>query len=156
MKMKKPESPSRTETPTLTREQIDLTRKLVLASSREPLLPTGTISPCQVCGGDMVTTNNLKKAIAVPMGLVILVGLPGAQCTRCRSVAYDAGALAMILEHSGSEIVADYETRVTRASGNTLGTYFKADLSRVLRLSGKEKLHWKVLDEDRALLEVER
>ena len=59
MKMKKPESPSRTETPTLTREQIDLTRKLILASSREPLLPTGTITPCQVCGGEMVTTNNL-------------------------------------------------------------------------------------------------
>src|SRR5438034_963106 len=131
-------------------------RYRIIHHAREPLLPTGTITPCQVCGGDMVTTNNLKKAIAVPMGLVILVGLPGAQCTRCRSVAYDAGALAMILEHSGSEIVADYETRVTRASGNTLGTYFKADLSRVLRLSGKEKLHWKVLDEDRALLEVER
>ena len=48
MKMKKPESPSRTETPTLTREQIDLTRKLVLASSRERLLPTGSKPVCSL------------------------------------------------------------------------------------------------------------
>lgn len=154
--MKKSKSPPRNETPTLTQEQMDLTRKLILASSREPLLPTGTITTCQICNGEMVTTNNLRRTIPVPMGLVILAGLSGAQCTRCRSVAYDAGAIATILEHSGSEIIADYETRVTRASGSTLGTYFKADLTRVLRLAGKEKLRWKVLDGDRALVEVER
>jgi hypothetical protein len=153
--MKKARSPPQDERST-TEDQMDLTRKLVLASSRAPLLPTGTITACQVCGGDMVTTNNLRKAIPVPMGLIILAGLPGAQCTRCKSVAYDAGALAAILENSASEIVADYETRVTRASGSTLGTYFRADLSRVLRLSGKERLRWKVLDKDRAFVEVER
>jgi hypothetical protein len=85
---------------TPTENQMDLTGKLGLASSREPLLPMGTITACQVCGGDMVTTNNLRRAIPAPMGPIILAGLPGAQCARCRSVAYDAGAVAAILEKS--------------------------------------------------------
>ncbi len=142
--------------PRLTEEQMELTRKMLLSGSREPLLPVGTVTTCQSCGGDMITTNNLRRTIATPAGLIILAGLPGAQCVRCRAVAYDAAAAATILENSSSEIIADYETRVTRASGSTLGTYFKADLSRVLHLSGKEKLRWKVLDEDKALVEVER
>lgn len=154
--MKEKESSAPRDVPTLTANQLELTRKLLLSTSREPLLPTGTVTLCQVCRGEMVTTNNLMRVIATPMALVVLTRLPGAQCTRCGARAYDAAALAITLEHSGSEIIADYETRVTRASGSTLGTYFKADLSRVLRLSGKERLRWKVLDQDKALVEVER
>ena len=104
----------------------------------------------------MVTTNNLERVIATPTALVVLARLPGAECARCGATSYDPAALALTLEHSGSEIVADYETKVTRTSGSTLGTYFKADLSRVLRLSGKERLRWKVLNKDKALVEVER
>ena len=144
------------DVPRITEDQLEVTRKLILSASREPLLPAGTVTTCQVCQGEMVTTNSLKRIIAIPMGLIVLTRLPGAECVRCRAREYDPAALAMTLEHSGSEIVADYETKVTRASGSTLGTYFKADLSRVLRLSGKERLRWKVLDQDKALVEVER
>ena len=144
------------EVPRISEEQLERTRRQILAASREPLLPAGTVTVCPVCKGEMVTTNNLRRIIASPMGLIVLTRLPGAECVRCRAKAFDGAALAMTLEQSASEIIADYETKVTRASGSTLGTYFKADLTRVLRLSGKERLRWKVLDEDKALVEVER
>lgn len=142
--------------PRITADQLELTRKLLLSTSREPLLPSGTVTVCQVCKGEMVTTNNLTRAIATPAALIVLTRLPGAECVRCGAREYDPAALAIAMEHSGSEIVADYETKVTRASGSTLGTYFKADLSRVLKLSGKERLRWKVLGQDKALVEVKR
>ncbi|MBI4416786.1 MAG: YgiT-type zinc finger protein [Euryarchaeota archaeon] len=142
--------------PMLTDERLEQARKMILATSKAPLLPTGTTTTCPVCKGPMVTTNDLQRVLAVPHGVVVLTRLPGAVCTRCGAKAYDAAAVALTLEHSGSEIIADYETKVTRASGGTLGTYFKADLSRVLRLTGKERLRWKVLDKDQALVEVER
>jgi hypothetical protein len=104
----------------------------------------------------MVTTNNLKKTVATPLGLVVLARLPGAECSKCGALEYDAAALGIIMRHSDSEVVADYETKVTKASGRTLGTYFKADLSRVLRLTGKEHLVWKVIDRDHALVEIQR
>lgn len=144
------------DVPVLTKDQLEQAKKLVLASSREPLLPAGTLTTCQICRGEMFTTNNLKHLIATPAGMVILSRLPGAQCIRCGTKQYDPAALAAILEQSDQEIVADYETRVTRASGSTLGTYFKADLTRVLHLSGKERLRWKILDGNNALVEVER
>jgi len=144
------------DVPRISGEQLERTRRQIMAVSREPLLPAGTVTVCPVCKGEMVTTNNLSRIIASPMGLIVLTRLPGAECVRCGAKAFDGAALAMILEQSGSEIIADYETKVTRASGSTLGTYFKADLTRVLRLSGKEKLRWKVLDRDKALVEVER
>ena len=92
------------EVPSITEEQMELTRRTLLATPRGPLLPVGTVTACPVCGGDMVTTNNLRRAIPTPSGLIILAGLPGAPCVRCRSVAYDAAAAATILENSGSEI----------------------------------------------------
>ena len=142
--------------PRITEAQLELTRKRILSATRNPLFPAGTVTTCPVCKGEMVTTNNLTRAIATPMALVVLTRLPGAECVRCGAREYDPAALAITMEHSGSEIVADYETKVTRASGRTLGTYFKADLSRVLKLSGKERLRWKVLGQDKALVEVER
>jgi len=144
------------EIPVLTTDQLEQAKKLILASSREPLLPTGTMTACQVCKGEMFTTNNLRHIIPTPAGMVILSRLPGAQCLRCGTKQYDPAALAAILEQSDQEIVADYETRVTHASGSTLGTYFKADLTRVLHLSGKERLRWTILDGNNALVEVER
>jgi len=147
---------TRSKTPRITEDQLASTRRRILSAPRTPLLPAGTVTVCPVCKGEMITTNNLTRAIATPAALVVLTRLPGAECARCGAKEYDPAALAITMEHSGSEIVADYETKVTRASGNTLGTYFKADLSRVLKLSGKERLRWKVLGRDQALVEVER
>jgi len=104
----------------------------------------------------MLTTNNLERIVATPQGLTVITRLPGAECIQCGAIQYDPGAARLILEHSASEIVADYETKVTRASGRTLGVYLKADLARVLNLHGKEKMAWKVLDRNHALVEIDR
>lgn len=150
------EVPNPDEVPEITQEQVRELQAHLLETEREPLLPDDEATSCPVCGGDMITTNNLKKAIPTPSGLTVVTRLPGARCAQCTTRQYDPAAIALILEHSDEEIIADYETSVTHASGKTLGTYFKKDLSRVLSLTGKEHLRWTVLDKDHALVEIER
>lgn len=148
--------PEADEVPEVSEEQVRDLQARLLETEREPLLPEGEITQCPICGGEMVTTNDLKKAIPTPMGLTVVTRLPGARCTRCDASQYDPAAVALILEHSAEEIIADYETSVTQASGQSLGTYFKKDLSRVLGLEGTEHLRWTVLDKDHALVEIDR
>lgn len=144
------------DAPALTQAQLQAFKAQLTGRAKEPLFPSGTITDCPVCAAQMVTTNNLRKTIATPSGTVVIARLPGAQCSRCDAIAFDPSALAIIAEYSGAEVVADYETSVTRASGKTLGTYFKADLTRVLGLKGKESLRWKVLDRNHVLVSVDR
>lgn len=148
--------PDADDVPEITDEQVRRLHARILATEREPLLPEEEVTECPSCGGEMVATDDLEKTIPTPRGLTVVTRLPGACCTQCRARQFDPGAIALIMEHSTQEIVADYETSVTKASGNTLGTYFKKDLSRVLGLTGDEHLRWTVLDEDRALVEIHR
>lgn len=104
----------------------------------------------------MVTTNNVERVVASPGRLVVVAHLPGAECESCGSVELDAAALGLVRRYTERAIHADYETSVTRASGGTLGTYFKQDLARVMKLGKSDSLRWTVLDKDRALVEVER
>lgn len=156
MTPKNHEIPERSTVREITQAQLDRLKALVLGQSKEPVLPKGTISKCPDCGGEMVTTNDLEKVIPTPNGVLVLTRLPGAKCTTCGALAYDPGAVSIILQHSSMEIVADYETKVTKASGQTLGTYFKSDLTRVLALKGKERLVWKVLNRNHVLIEIDR
>lgn len=142
--------------PAVTEEQLRQLRGKMLASPREPLLPAGTVTQCALCKGAMVTTNDLRKVIPTSAGLLVITRLPGAKCTSCGEQQFDAAALAIILEHSGQEIVSDYETTVSRTSGKMIGTNFKGDLPRVLALKGQERLRWKIIDRNHALVEVER
>lgn len=151
-----PKPKSDDEIPTITEEQLEQMRRKMLRASRKPLLPTGTVTRCVTCKGDMVTTNDLRKVIPTPAGLLVITRLSGAECSSCGTKQFDAAALALILEHSGQEIVGDYETTVSRTSGRMIGTNFKGDLPRVLALKGHERLRWKILDRDHALVKVER
>lgn len=101
-------------------EAAQLERLRALAKSKEPLLPTGTVTECPDCHGEMATTKPLERIIPTPSGLLVLARLPVAECLRCRTRQFDAAALRIIAEHSTSEIHADYETRVTHTSGKTL------------------------------------
>lgn len=131
-------------------------RRLLLSVPREPLLPAGTVLDCQICGRHTaVTTNNLQETIATPAGVRIVTRLPGAECTHCGTKYLDAGGAAILEEHRANEIVADYETTVTTV-GPMLATYLKGDLRRVFHLKGKERLRWKIIDRDHAVVEVER
>ncbi len=150
------EPPIPNDVPQISKGQLEQLRANVLARSKEPLFATGTVTKCQHCQGEMLTTNNLEKVVPTPQGLTIITRLPGAECIQCGTIQYDPAAARLILEHSASEIIADYETKVTRASGKTLGVYLKADLARVLDLHGKEKMAWKVLDRNHALVAIDR
>lgn len=74
----------------------------------------------------------------------------------CESTELDAAGVAILETRVPRGVVADYETAVTHSSGSTLGTYFKRDLARVMGLSGNERLDWKVVDRDKALVRVHR
>ncbi|MBI4393564.1 MAG: hypothetical protein HY556_07190 [Euryarchaeota archaeon] len=140
----------------VTPEESEDTRRRILAAKGKPLHRTGTVTECPMCGGRMLTTNNLSHTIPTPRGLLTLTRLSGAECLDCDEKEYDMAAIAVMTEHENDEIVADYETRVTTTGGKTLGTYFKEDLRRVLGLKGKEKLSWKVMDADHAYVTVDR
>lgn len=144
------------QVPEITEEEVKSLQARALETEREPLLDEGQVTQCPVCDGPMVTTNDLKKAIPTPRGLTLVTRLPGARCAQCNASQLDPAALALILEHSGEEIISDYETTVTQASGQALGTYFRKDLTRVLGLTGREHLRWTVLDKDHALVEIQR
>lgn len=122
----------------------------------EPLFRPGTVSVCPDCGGRMVTTNNLEETVAAPGVVFVVVRLPGARCQDCGAKQLDGAAAGMLESSLPKELHADYETAVTHSSSRTLGTYFKMDLARVLRLSGGERLFWKVVDKDRAVVSVGR
>ncbi|MCI4323000.1 MAG: hypothetical protein L3K03_03105 [Thermoplasmata archaeon] len=142
--------------PQVTNAQLELLRSRLTTTKGQPLLARGTTSVCPDCGGRMVTTNDLEETIAAP-GLVFVVPrLPGARCLECGATQLDGAGVAILETLLPKEILADYETAVTHSSGKTLGTYFKMDLARVLRLTGNERLFWKVVDRDRALVRVER
>lgn len=148
--------PDADDVPEITEAQMRRLQAELLGTEREGLLPEGEVTECPVCGGEMESTEDLEKTIPTPRGLTVVTRLSGARCTQCKTRQFDPAAIALIMKHSSQEIVADYETSVTKASGNTLGTYFKKDLSRVLGLTGDEHLRWTVLDEDRALVEIHR
>lgn len=104
----------------------------------------------------MVTTNDLEETVAAPGLVFIVTRLPGARCADCGSTELDGRSIALVEASVPKEILADYETAVTHSSGSTLGTYFKMDLARVLRLTGNERLFWRVVDRDLALVQVDR
>lgn len=104
----------------------------------------------------MVTTNDLDRTLAVPGLVFVVTRLPGARCRSCGSSELDGPGISILEAIAPRELLADYETSVTHLSGTTLGTYFKMDLVRVLGLSGNERLFWKVVDRDRALVSVQR
>ena len=153
---KKKRTTEEPDVPSIAPAQLKELGSRLRTHDRTPLLPAGTVSECMVCGGPMRTTNDLTKAVPTPGGVYVLTRLPGARCDRCGAVEYDASALGAARDFVPHEIAADYETTVTVAGGRTLGTYFKQDLARVLALSGRETLSWKVLDRDRAIVEVHR
>ena len=154
--MKEKKSERDLSAPVVTEGQLAELKAKLAAASREPIRQVGEVSRCVTCGGRMVTTNDLDRAVAAP-GLVFVVArLPGARCSDCGSTELDGSGVAILAATAPRDIWADYETAVTHASGNTLGTYFKMDLARVLGLSGAERLFWKVLDRDRALVQVQR
>lgn len=142
--------------PTVTDEQLAELRARLAIAPREPVLPTGTVSECPNCGGKMVTTNDLDYTVATPGLVYVIARLPGARCVNCDSTELDGMGVAILESKAPRGLVADYETSVTHSSGTTLGTYFKVDLVRVLGLSGNERLYWKIVDRDKALVQVHR
>jgi YgiT-type zinc finger domain-containing protein len=154
--MKKQKENEMEDAPEITQKQIDELKSRLSARGGEPLFPPGTETVCPTCGGVMVTTNNVEEAVATPGLVMFITRLPGAKCVSCGRTLIDGAAAATLESRFSSGMLADYETTVTRASGKTLGTYFKQDLVRVLGLTGKEQLFWKVVDRDRVLVEVSR
>jgi hypothetical protein len=142
--------------PNVTPAQIEELRTNFAGALGEPLFHPGKVSVCPDCGGRMVTTNNLAETVAAPGMVFVVVRLPGALCQDCGAKKLDGSAVGMLESSLPRELLADYETAVTHSSSKTLGTYFKMDLARVLRLTGGERLFWKVVDRDRAVVSVER
>jgi hypothetical protein len=154
MKETKQEAPD--IVPSVTKDQLAKLKAQLAAGRREPVLSTGTVTVCPNCGGRMITTNDLERAIATPGLVYVIARLPGARCEDCESVELDGSGVAILSALAPQEIIANYETTVTHSSGTTLGTYFKMDLSRVLGLLGNERLCWKVVDRDNVLVQVQR
>jgi hypothetical protein len=154
MKQIKQEPPE--DVPSVTKEQLSELKARLSVGRLEPLLPTGTTSVCPNCGGRMVTTNDLERTIASPGLVYVITHLPGARCESCESIELDGSGATILRTIAQREMVADYETSVTHSSGTTLGTYFKMDLSRVLGLTGDERLFWKVVDRNNVLVQIKR
>jgi hypothetical protein len=142
--------------PDVTNAQIEELKANFAGALGEPLFRPGTVTVCPDCGGRMVTTNNLEETVAAPGVVFVVVRLPGARCQDCGAKQLDGSAVGMLESSLPRELHADYETAVTHSSSKTLGTYFKMDLARVLSLNGGERLFWKVVDRDRAVVSVER
>lgn len=150
------QKPANADIPTITREQMQETRRRLEKADGKALFQPGVRTHCAVCGQEsMITTNNLVQKTATPVGLIIIPRLPGAQCGTCGAVEMDAAALTIIREHLQNEIKADYITTVSK-SGNVPAILVKEDLRRVLNLNGSEKISWKVIDADHAYIEVQR
>lgn len=142
--------------PAVSKAQIADVRAKLAAAGREPLFDRGTISDCPNCGGQMATTNDLERLVATPGLVYVVARLPGARCMTCASTELDGSGVAILETAAPREIVADYETSVTHSSSATLGTYFKMDLARVLGLKGRERLYWRVVDRDSAIVRIRR
>lgn len=142
--------------PQITTEQIEALGVRFAALRGEPIETIGATSVCPDCGGEMTVVNDLERSVAVPGVVFVVSRLPGARCATCAATQLDASGLGILESTIPKEIIADYETAVTHSSGATLGTYFKMDLARVLKLVGNERLLWKVVDRDHALVRVAR
>ncbi|MCI4347194.1 MAG: hypothetical protein L3J97_01070 [Thermoplasmata archaeon] len=142
--------------PKITNAQIEQLQSILAAGPGDPLFAPGSASTCPDCGRRMVTTNDLEETIAAPGLVIIVTRLPGARCESCGAKQLDGSGVGIVESSLPKGIVADYETSVTHSSGKTLGTYFKMDLARVLDLTGSERLFWKVVDKNRAVVSVQR
>lgn len=142
--------------PEVTEEQLAELRGRLAVAPREPILPAGSVSECPNCGGRMLTTNDLEEMVPTPGLVYVVARLPGARCLDCKSTELDAAGVAILESTTPRGILADYETTVSHSSGTTLGTYFKMDLARVMGLSGDERLLWKVVDRDKAFVQIAR
>jgi YgiT-type zinc finger domain-containing protein len=154
--MKNPKKREGPDAPLVTDAQIAALQAKLAAVPREPVRPAGAVSRCPNCGGQMITSNELERTIATPGLVYIVTRLSGAECSACGSSELDGRSAALLAQTARQGLWADYETAVTHSSGTTLGTYFKMDLARVLQLSGTEKLLWKVVNRDSALVYVDR
>ncbi len=154
--MKREKNVKDVDAPEVTEEQVARLRANLLAAPRAPLRATGALSRCPTCGGKMITTNSIERTIPTPGVIYVVSRLPGAQCQDCGSTELDSLGVAIVESSVRHDRWADYETAVTHTSGSTTGTYFKKDLARVLDLHAAEKLSWKIVDRDRAFVEVIR
>lgn len=142
--------------PRITKQKLDELSARLAALSGRPRREPGAVSICPDCGGRMVVTNDLERASASAGRVFIVARLPGARCENCGASQLDGSGVGIMESLVPRETVANYVTSVTHSRGTTLGTRFKTDLARVLRLSGSERLSWKVLDRDQALVQVKR
>lgn len=142
--------------PKVTEEQIRELKAKLSALRGKPLGEIGQGTVCPDCGGKMTVTNDLERAVAVPGIVYVVPRLPGARCQSCGATQLDASGVGILESTVPREIPSDYETAVSRTSGTSLGTYFKMDLARVLNLAGRERLFWKVVDQNLAVVRIQR
>lgn len=143
--------------PRVSDEQVQAAADLLRqARSADPLRSEGTVSDCPACHQPtLVATNRLTERVPTRHGLVLVTRLAGAQCTTCGHRALDASSAGIVQEVRQEELVADYETRVSR-SGKVPAVLLKEDLRRVLRIGVRDCIRWTVLDRDHAYVTIER
>lgn len=90
---------------------------------------------CPNCGADRLAESEDLVFEDVRGGIRVMVAnLAGVQCDSCRATYFSSESAAVIRRNLPDEPFANYEVRITRIGGKSLGTYLPKDLVRVMEL----------------------
>lgn len=143
----------RTSIPRLTDEQVEEASDMgVPGSSSGEVLRT-----CPECGEEaLAPRNDMVWEEARGHTLLVLRRLSGERCRECGERWFDPASYELVERHRRARPAANYEAKVTRVGGTSLGIYFPKDLRRVMGLEAGLMARITPVSETAAIIEFTR
>ncbi len=143
MNIKKEDTPSMDDIPTITPEMVEET-KIDIAKRRagrhgSPLKDIAD-AICQVCGSRTVSfVDDLIFEVVLAGERIVIPNLTGLRCSNCGDFAFDADSSEIIDRYTRNKPAGGYEYSISTVGAGRLGMYIPKDVLRVMEITKKGK-----------------
>lgn len=140
--------------PEISADQVEEARKLTGAWTPSP---DAEPRECLACGeAAVVHSDDLEWEEVRGHILLALRRLSGERCKACGETWFDPQSVDLIQRHRKTGPAANYEAKVSRVGGTSLGIYFPKDLQRVMEIEAGDRAFLTPVGEDTVILEIGR
>lgn len=142
-----------TSIPELTDEQVEKASEMGDRTSS----PKDSLEQCPECGEEsLVARDDLEWEETRGHKLLVIRRLSGERCRACGETWFDPESYEAIEKHRRSGPAANYEAKVSRVGGSSLGIYFPKDLRRVMGIEAGQRARLTPVSDDAAILELKK
>ena len=127
--------------------------KVVAAMERTRLFPEGTIRACPVCKEKAFEgRNDLVLQFVRGERVLTFRRVHGGRCGSCRAQIVEPYEALALDDEAVPSLRGNYESKVAKVGGGSLGMYWPRDIQRLLGLKADRKAFIEVLDKDSVLV----